>query len=206
MRRNVLAILQIPYQPDPNLRGYVGGFSLGQHVYLTPHFNGVFFGKVRKLLSSQRGHGSRCSKILMVAFYGPSARCGRLCERGDASEEVVGIVIQIKSHRPYDIYPIIVSTGHQRHSYGLVRSTHRNNNRGEHMYDSVLELHVSSGDLDTMPVSSFGINANGYLVPSIAESCRSRLVSAGGPSLIWEVGLSTTVRHILEVCINRSRL
>lgn len=41
-------VVQIPYQPDPNLRGYVGGFSLGHHVYLTPHFNGVFFGKVRR--------------------------------------------------------------------------------------------------------------------------------------------------------------
>ncbi|CAM9457378.1 unnamed protein product [Ascophyllum nodosum] len=37
---------QVPYQPDPNLRGYVGGFALGPHAYLTPHFNGIFFGKV----------------------------------------------------------------------------------------------------------------------------------------------------------------
>lgn len=44
--------LQIPYQPDPNLRGYVGGFSLGPHVYFTPNFNGVFFGKVRETGSS----------------------------------------------------------------------------------------------------------------------------------------------------------
>lgn len=44
----LVVVVQIPYQPDPNLRGYVGGFSLGHHVYLTPHFNGVFFGKVRR--------------------------------------------------------------------------------------------------------------------------------------------------------------
>lgn len=80
--------VQIPYQPDPNLRGYVGGFALGQHIFLTPHFNGVLFGKVGALSKTERMKGlarrvvcSLTSSLLLGAtlpFYGAPTRV--LCD------------------------------------------------------------------------------------------------------------------------------
>ncbi|CAM9319638.1 unnamed protein product [Chrysoparadoxa australica] len=40
---------QMPPQPDPNLRGFVGGFAFGPHIYVSPHSNGIFFGSVARL-------------------------------------------------------------------------------------------------------------------------------------------------------------
>lgn len=37
---------QVPKVPDPELRGFSGGFAAGDYVYLVPYSNGVFFGKL----------------------------------------------------------------------------------------------------------------------------------------------------------------
>jgi len=37
---------QIPKLPDPELRGFSGGFAAGDYAYLVPYSNGVFFGKL----------------------------------------------------------------------------------------------------------------------------------------------------------------
>ena len=37
---------QIPKIPDPELRGFSGGFAAGDYTYLVPYSNGVFFGKL----------------------------------------------------------------------------------------------------------------------------------------------------------------
>jgi len=37
---------QLPPTPDRGLRGFVGGAAGGDFVYLSPHFNGEWFGKV----------------------------------------------------------------------------------------------------------------------------------------------------------------
>mmetsp|Transcript_15811 Transcript_15811/g.20515 ORF Transcript_15811/g.20515 Transcript_15811/m.20515 type:complete len:225 (+) Transcript_15811:2104-2778(+) len=40
---------QIPKIPDPELRGFVGGFAAGDYAYFVPHSNGVFFGKLVRI-------------------------------------------------------------------------------------------------------------------------------------------------------------
>ena len=70
-----VTVVQIPYQPDPNLRGYVGGFSLGHHVYLTPHFNGVFFGKVRSLAQARASLITTCAHPFRAVYE--STACSR---------------------------------------------------------------------------------------------------------------------------------
>ena len=40
---------QVPSIPDPDLRGYLNGFVLGDYLYLVPHFNQNFFGKLTRV-------------------------------------------------------------------------------------------------------------------------------------------------------------
>ena len=40
---------QIPKIPDPELRGFSGGFASGDYSYLVPYSNGVFFGKLVRI-------------------------------------------------------------------------------------------------------------------------------------------------------------
>jgi len=44
---------QLPPTPDRGLRGFVGGAAGGDFVYLSPHFNGEWFGKVVRLSTKE---------------------------------------------------------------------------------------------------------------------------------------------------------
>ncbi|KAH8076558.1 hypothetical protein JL721_569 [Aureococcus anophagefferens] len=41
-----VARLQIPSEPDNELRGFVFGFAMGEYAYLVPHFSRDFYGKI----------------------------------------------------------------------------------------------------------------------------------------------------------------
>ena len=40
---------QVPSIPDPGLRGYLNGFVMGDYLYLVPHFNQNFYGKLTRV-------------------------------------------------------------------------------------------------------------------------------------------------------------
>jgi hypothetical protein len=41
--------MQVPDKADQTLRGYAGGFAVGDYIYLAPHFNNRFHGKLTRV-------------------------------------------------------------------------------------------------------------------------------------------------------------
>jgi len=49
MNLPTMARKQVPSIPDPGLRGYLNGFVMGDYLYLVPHFNQNFYGKLTRV-------------------------------------------------------------------------------------------------------------------------------------------------------------